>query len=144
VGRDIMPVEFEIFTDPTLVYIRYYGHVKTEEIMDALTQFAAEGAHLAGQTHFFDFSMITSNEFDYPLFFKLLAKLADVYPAEVNQQLNVFYAPPGPPAEMAEIVRNSWGGSNKILIRTAQTQEQAFDILGWSRPDVVAHMASLT
>ena len=54
-GYMIMPVDFEVFTDPTLVYIRYHGHVQTAEIMEALTQFAAEGAHLAGQTHFFDF-----------------------------------------------------------------------------------------
>ncbi|WP_049834560.1 hypothetical protein [Octadecabacter temperatus] len=139
-----MPVEFEIFTDPTLVYIRYHGHVKTAEIMEALTQFAPRGAALAGQTHFFDFSKITSYEVDYPLFFKFMAKLLDIYPPEVGQQLNVFYAPPGPPEEMAEMARNPWEGSSKILIRTAQTQEQAFDILGWPRPDVVAHMAALS
>ncbi|WP_093994906.1 hypothetical protein [Octadecabacter ascidiaceicola] len=139
-GHAILPVDYEIFADPTLVYIRYYGHVKTAEIMDALTRFASSYAHLAGQTHFFDFSKITSYEVDYPLFFKFMAKLTDIYPAEVGQQLNVFFAPPGPPAEMAEMARNPWEGSDKILIRTAQTQEQAFEILGWPRPDVVAHM----
>lgn len=142
-GRIIMPVDFEIFTDPTLVYIRYHGHVQTAEIMDALTRFAATNAHLAGQTHFFDFSKISSYDVDYPLFFKFMAKLADVYPSEAGQQFNVFYAPPGPPSEMAEMARNPWEGSDKILIRTAQTQEQAFDILGWTRPDVLAHMAAL-
>ena len=91
----------------------------------------------------YDFSKISSYEVDYPLFNKFMAKLADIYPPEVGQQLNVFYAPPGPPAEMAEMARVPWEGSSKILIRTAETQEQAFDILGWSRPDVVAHMETL-
>lgn len=55
-------------------------------------------------------------------------------------QINAFHAPSGPPAEMAEMVRKPWERSDTILVRACNTLEQAFDILGGVRDDLLAHL----
>ncbi len=139
-----MPVEYAFFTNPQLNYIRYHGHVTLDEITNALQQFSREPALEHGQPHFFDFSQITSYEINYPKFLKFMAKLVDIYPSSGGEQLNVFHAPSGPPAEMAEMARKPWDGSETILIRITHTREQAFDILGGVRHDLLAHIKALT
>jgi hypothetical protein len=135
-----MPVDYTIFTSPQFNYIRYHGHVMLDEIMTALQHFAREPLFAHGQPHYFDLSQVTSYEIDYPLFFRLMAKLVDVCPRSAGEQLMVFHAPPGPPAELAAIVLKPWQGSNTILIRVCGTKEQVFDILGGVRDDLLAHI----
>jgi hypothetical protein len=139
-----MPVEYTIFKSPQLYYIRYHGHVVIDEIMAALQQFSREPVFAHGQPHFFDLSQVTSHKVDYPMFFKLMAQLADVYPQSKGEQLMVFHAPQGPPAELTANLRKPWEGSETILIRVTDTREQAFDILGGARADLVAHINALT
>jgi hypothetical protein len=135
-----MPVEYTIFTSPQLNYIRYHGHVVLDEIMTALQQFAREPAFANGQPHYFDLSQVTSYEIDYHKFFRVMAKIVDVYPRSAGEHMMAFHAPPGPPAELAAIVRKPWIVSDTILIRVCDTKEQVFDILGGARDDLLAHI----
>ena len=135
-----MPVDYTIFKDPTLVYIRYFDHVEPNDIICALRLFTTEAREYAQQPHFFDLSSVKSYAIDYNQFFKLLGQLADVYPQSSGEHLCVFFAPDGPPAELADILRKPFEGSDTMLIRLARTRQQAFDILGSPRKDLIKHM----
>ena len=135
-----MPVEYRILKDPTLVYIRYFAHIEPRDIINALKAFAAEAAEYAQQPHFFDLSAVTSFEIDYTEFFKLLGQLVEAYPQSAGEHLCVFYAPDGPPAQLADVLRKPYADSDVMLIRVARTREQAFDILGSTRSDLIRHM----
>ena len=125
-----MPVDYDVLDDPPLVLIRYHGHVEMAEITRSLSQFAAEGRQHDHQTHLFDISGVTSYTLDYPEYFRLLGKLADVYPVGAPERLFVFLAPSGPPAEMVAALRRPYDGSGPIVIRVADTVDAALDILG--------------
>ncbi|MCF2872770.1 hypothetical protein L0664_17010 [Octadecabacter sp. G9-8] len=135
-----MPVTYKIFHDPILVFIRYFGHVTLPDIAQALKQFSKEGANYQGQPHFFDFSRVTSYDVDYNEFFKLIGHLADAYPQSTGEHLFVFFAPDGPPADLSAILRVPYAQSPTLLVRIARTPEQAFDILGNERPEVLAQL----
>ncbi|WP_281954849.1 hypothetical protein [Pseudophaeobacter arcticus] len=135
-----MPIDYKFFNDPALVFIRYYGHITADELIEASQRFALEPDFVPGQPHFFDMSQITSYDIDFPKFLAFMANLAEIYPSGECEQLFVFYAPEGKPAEMADMARKPWEGSSSIFIRVAHTRDQAFDILGGERSDVLAHI----
>jgi len=115
-----------------------------DQLIDAAKRFATEPDLKNGVPHFFDFSKVTGYNIDFTKFLAFMANLSDIYPEGHGEQLFVFYAPPGKPAEMAEMARRPWEGSKSILIRVAQTQEQAFDILGGERSDILAYINTFT
>lgn len=138
-----MPVEYKFFTDPALTFLRYHGHIHVDELIIAAKRYAKEPQAGKPQPHLFDLSRVTSYDFDFTKLATFMAQLADIYPTSGGEQLFVFFAPPGKPAEMAEFARRPWEGSSTILIRVVQTSEQAFDILGGTRSDVINHMKTL-
>lgn len=140
---DIMPIDYAFFTDPPLAFIRYHGHIVVDELINAANKFALEEENVPGLPHFFDFSRVTSYKLDYTKFLGFMARLSEIYPPDAEEQMFVFYAPSGKPTEMAELARRPWEGSGTILIRVAQCQQQAFDILGGDRPDVRKYMEAL-
>lgn len=137
-----MSITYKIFEDPVVVFIRYVGHVTLHDVTTALEQFAKEGAAYQGQPHFFDFSQVTSYKIDYIEFFTFMGRLADVYPFSAGEHLFVFFAPDGPPADLSEILRKPYANSSTILLRTARTRDQALDILGDKRAEVLAQLNS--
>jgi len=139
-----MPVEYAFFDDPALICIRYDGHIFADDLIDAATRFSREMAEYSCHPHFFDFSKVTGYTIDHTKFMSFMALLADIYPTRRDEQLFVFYAPPGAPAEMAEMARRPWEGNCQILIRIAETRAHALDILGGSRHQLRDHLAAFT
>lgn len=129
-----MPVEFEVLTDPNVVYIRYSGHIKPSDITSAVENFAKASAGYSEFPHLLNLSDVTGFTIDYPEFFKLLGRLADVYPESSGERLFVFLAPPGPPAELAAAIRVPLDRSDSMLIRVASGPDEALDILGLQHP----------
>ena len=127
-----MPVDYRIFDAPPLVAIRYHGHVETHEITRALGTFAEAEQSYADVPHLFDLTDVTSYDFDYPEFFRLIGKLAEVYPPTLQEQFFVFLAPPGIPAELAATLRQPYDRSDTILVRVATTRVEASEILGFA------------
>lgn len=139
-----MPIEYAFFDDPALICIRYCGHIIADDLIEAATQFGAEMTEFSSHPHFFDFSRVTGYTIDHPKFMSFMALLADIYPADGNEQLFVFYAPPGAPAEMAELARRPWEGNSRILIRVTEERSHAADILGGAQQELRNHLESFT
>jgi len=135
-----LPFSYKIFQDPLLVYIRYYGRVELPDVAKALSQFSSEVSNYHRQPHFLDFSRVTDYNVDYTEFFKLMGELAEAYPMSRGEHLFVFYAPEGPPADLAEILCKPFLDSPTLIVRTARTLEHAFDILGQQRPEIMTQM----
>ncbi|MDO6733065.1 hypothetical protein Q4555_00185 [Octadecabacter sp. 1_MG-2023] len=133
-----MPIDYQFLSNPSLAFIYYQGHITADDLICAATRFAKEPTLEPGLPHFFDFSRVASYDIDYPKYFAFMAQLADIYPQEDGEQLFVFYAPEGPPAEMAEMARKPWEGSKTAIIRAAFTLNEALDILGGPRADLVS------
>lgn len=139
-----MAIEYKFLDNPALVFIQYHGHITADDLLASATRFADEPALQPNVSHFFDFSRVTSYDIDFTKFLSFMAKLADIYPQGKGEQLFVFYAPEGKPAEMAEMARRPWEGSKSTFIRVAHTLDGAFDILGGPRDDVLAQINALT
>lgn len=138
-----MPVSYAFFDEPPLIYIRYSGHVTAEEIKDVVHRFAKEPFHAPNQPHLIDLSSVDSYGTDYAEYFSLHALLLDLYPKKNGEQFMVFHAPPGVPAELGALLSKPWDSTDHVLLRLAETREQAFDILGGMRRDVATYIQDL-
>ncbi len=139
-----MPVAYAFFDAPALICIRYEGHINADELIEAGTQFGREMTEYVNYPHFFDFSKVTGYTIDHTKLMSFMALLADIYTAGRAEQLFVFYAPPGPSAELAQMARRPWEGNSKIIIRVAETRSHACDILGCSQKDLREHLDDFT
>ncbi|WP_281981944.1 hypothetical protein [Thalassorhabdomicrobium marinisediminis] len=132
-----MPIAYKILKGSTLCYIRFWGHITLQENIDVAQRCTSEPDFRHGMPHLFDFRDVTGYERDLVKMFAMQARIAELYPEDRGEQLVIFCAPPGIAAEMVELARKSWESSTAILIRSAQSWDQACDIAGVAQSDLM-------
>ncbi|QQA44493.1 hypothetical protein [Pelagovum pacificum] len=125
-----MAISFQILADRGLVYVRYGDHVNFGETLEAFGRYAAHPDFAPGQRQLVDLSRVTSFENNYPELLKLQARKLDDFAQQGIQTLLVYYAPTDISFDMARLVRRSWDGLEGVVIRVAQTEEQALEMIG--------------
>lgn len=125
-----MSISFTILPRRGLVYVRYQGFVRHEDTAAALAAYSQHPDRAPGQKQFIDLSAVTGYDPDYAGLLKIQAQKADLFLEQGDQTVIVYYAPTRLTHQMASIVRRSWEGLDGIVMRTAETEAEALEILG--------------
>ncbi|MEL6958546.1 MAG: hypothetical protein AAGL89_06290 [Pseudomonadota bacterium] len=128
-----MPVNFRIFSEPALVYVRYDGYAWLQETIDASQACAADPRFRPTLPHLFDFSGVTGYEMDFGRFFKLQADLLEMYVPLDSEMLAAIHAPNRVAQEMAKLAKNFWDPVPGAVLRVMEDFDIALDFLGVSQ-----------
>ena len=125
-----MSLTYTIIPESGLVYVRYVGTARLAETMEVFGRYAQDPAYRPGQKQLVDLSGITGYERDFLEMVKLQARKAETMSTNGAQSLAVYHAPTSVSLEMARLVGRSWEGLEKVVVRVAQSEDQALEMLG--------------
>jgi hypothetical protein len=143
-----MPVTFRILPQINLLHVAYAGCAGLAETVQLAADCAAHPDFRSSLRHLIDLGAVTDFERDVPGYFAMQARVIELFPVvgEGFQSLTmVVIAPPGPPRQMAEMVRRSWDGLDGAIVRIVEDEAAALSVLGlpadalagqpvWGRP----------
>lgn len=125
-----MAVEYRIFPDRGLVYVRYSGQLLLDETWTAFAQYAADPEFRPGQKQLVDLSQVEGVEQDFPKLMQLQARKAGVIGRPDVETLMVFLAPGKSRDTIAQYIRRSWEGLERIVVRIVPDEAEALSCLG--------------
>lgn len=107
-----------------------WDHVTVAESLGSLEAYFSDPDARPGHRHLIDCSAITSYEQNPTGMMKLQARVADDVTPDQPQTLLVIHAPPGLPQEFASAIARSWSHIPHVVVRIANTEQAAIDMLG--------------
>jgi len=125
-----MSVGFTFLPRRGLVYVRYEVYVHHDDTVAGLGAYSRHPDRAPGQKQLIDLAAVTGYDADYTRLLQIQAQKADLFLGQGVQPVMVSFAPTRIAREMAAVVRRSWDGLDGIVMRTAETEAEALEILG--------------
>jgi lipid A disaccharide synthetase len=125
-----MPVNFQIYPKRGLVLARFTGHILLEECLSSAQAYAAHPDANPMQNQLIDLSGITSHERDFVKLMSTMAQLPDHLLQKGPQPMVVYIAPTRLSQEITSTILRSMSGVPGLVVRVAEDEAQAMDILG--------------
>jgi hypothetical protein len=125
-----VPIALRVLPARGLVLIRYTGVAGIDETVAALSQHLGDPAFMACRRHLVDLRDVRDFDRDFPRFFGLQARMAEILPPAGEELRVVFVAPTAVAQAMAGRVTRSWDGQTVIPVRVFEDMRTALDNLG--------------
>lgn len=125
-----MPVSVHILKSHGIVYVRYVGVARIDETRKALADYARHPDCRPGQNQLVDLARVTAVDDDFPALMALQAGKVDLFLANGDRPLIVYYAPSKAAQTMARMALRSWEGVHGIVARMLTDEAEALAVLG--------------
>ncbi len=125
-----MSVSFRIIPSIGLVYVRYDGHAKMSDTLQAFASYAQHPEFRPGQKQLVDLSKVTGWDEDYLELMKAQALKAEAFSGNNAQTLIVYHAPTEIGKRLAQLALRSWEPFPSVVPIIQDSEEQALSILG--------------
>lgn len=133
-----MPVSFQIFPSRGVVLARFTGHILLEDCLSSAKAYSEHPDASPLQHQLIDLSGITSHERDFVKMMSTMAQLPDHLLRPGAEPMIVYIAPTRLSQEIAAMVLRSMAGVAGAVVRVAEDEAQALDILGLPERAVAA------
>lgn len=133
-----MPVEFDVFSDLNLVYMRYFGAVVVEEVANLLQCYSHHPDYSPHQRQLMDLSQITLVKLDLPTLLTLQQQVLQAQNLHAPTTTIVFFAPNALTQDIAANLQRFWAPFPSVRISVAETAEEAMVQLPLNAPRIQA------
>ncbi|GAA6178982.1 hypothetical protein NBRC116594_04200 [Shimia sp. NS0008-38b] len=125
-----MSVSFRILSHLGVVYVRYEGHAKMAETLEAFSEYAQHQDFRPGQKQLVDLTHVTGWDEEYLELLKTQAKKADAFIGNKSETLIVYLAPTEIGQKIAHLAMRSWEPFPAVVPIVHDTETGALAILG--------------
>ena len=125
-----MPVSFHILPSRGVVLARFSGHILLEDCLASAKAYSEHPDARPTQHQLIDLGGVTSYERDFVQLMSTMAQLPDHLLQPGAEPMVVYLAPHPISQEIANTVLRSMAGIPGLVVRVAQDDAQALDILG--------------
>ena len=133
-----MPVTFQIFPSRGVVLARFSGHILLEDCLSSAKAYAEHPDANPMQNQLIDLSGITSYEADFVKMMSTMAQLPDHLLRPGAEPMIVYISPTQLSQEITTTVLRSMSGITGVIVRVAEDEAQALEILGLAERAVSA------
>ena len=135
-----MPVEFEVFPDHNLVYVRYQGAVVVEEVSTLLLRYRSHVDYSPHQRQLADLSRVTLVKLELPALLALQQRVLQAQNLHAPTTTMVFYAPNALSQDIAANMQRFWAPFPSVRVAIAETAQDAMMQLPLNAPQIQARM----
>lgn len=125
-----MAIDFRIFPDRGLVYVRYQGMARLADTGAAFDAYLNHPDYRTGQKQLVDLSKLTGIEDDFVGLMKLQAQKGRGLIGGANETLMVYYAPTPISMKLARIILQSWDGIDAVVAMVHADEAEVLSLLG--------------
>jgi len=133
-----MAISFRIYPARQLVLVSFAGLAGIDETMRAADAYAADPDFRPDQKFLFDLSRVTDHERDFPRFFRMQARMAELYAQTGHDQLIGIFAPTRAAQDMAILSHRSWDGVRHLVSLIHPEEAEVLAFLGQPETSIAA------
>lgn len=133
-----MPVSFQIYPSRGVVLARFSGHILLEDCLASAKAYSEHPDANPAQNQLIDLSGITSYEADFVKMMSTMAQLPDHLLRPGAEPMIVYISPTRLSQEITTTVLRSMSGVAGVVVRVAEDEAQALEILGLAERAVSA------
>ena len=125
-----MPVTFQIYPSRSVVLARFTGHILLEDCLSSAKAYSEHPDANPMQNQLIDLSGITSYEADFVKMMSTMAQLPDHLLRQGAEPMIVYISSTKVSQEITTKVLRSMSGVAGVVVRVAEDEAQALEILG--------------
>jgi hypothetical protein len=133
---------FRILKSLNLVYVRYEGRIRIRESMDLFASYAQHPDCRPGQKQIVDLSAVTDYERDYTAMMEMQAMKTDVFLAEGNQPIILYFAPTQLSQKLARLIIKSWEPFSAVVPLIIEDEAEALQIIGIEEKSIAGMLSA--
>jgi len=138
-----MPVRVDILASGGVVYVRFDGVVRMDEIGRSMRAYGSHPDFRPGQKQLVDLSRVTGIALDHTGIMSLMAEGMGTLVQPGQEMLLVFWAPTREGQAAARMVTRSWDGNAGVVTRVVTDEAEALAILGLQTTSIAALLAEV-
>ena len=128
-----MPVNYRVYPEQSLVYVRCFGEVTVEQSLTSFRQYTQDPEYAEGQSQLIDLTDVTKYERNFAEIISLQAHLAEAFVStqlpSVSPSYMIYVAPTEMTQAMAMASLRSWKNLPSIIPLVVQNLDEALEIL---------------
>lgn len=125
-----MTVAYKVLRDEGTVVVTYSGCAGVAETLEAFERYRADPDFALGQKHLFDVRTVDVRDPDFAEYFRMQARLTEVYGRTESDQLVAFLVDSPAGLDMALMSQKSWDHLSSVVITIHETESDALAALG--------------